>query len=201
MRHLARHVALLALLLPAAALAQDRDVRHDHGELRRDQAEVSDDVRDLRWAETLQARFEDAWRARDWNAVRRIEDGVARYIQQELGDARNDVAHDAEAARRAEAEVRQDRRAGDHHEAREDIAKVRHNRAETERDEAVFKRLTDLQQRFAELRGRTDRRDMERKRDIIVDLVVMARGELNHDARDQHHDREQLREDRRDDRR
>jgi hypothetical protein len=200
MPHLARHLALIALLLPAAALAQDRDVRHDRGELRHDQAEVSDDVNDLRWAESLQARFEEAWQRRDWNAVRRIEDGVARYLQQELGDARRNMAHDSGEARHDAAELHQDRREGDRHEAREDVSKLRHDRAEAERDEAVLRRLTDLDQRFAGVRGVTRRREMEQKRDIIAELVNMARNELRHDEHDQRHDRRELREDVRDSR-
>jgi hypothetical protein len=39
---------------------------------------------------------------------------------------------------------------------------------------------------------------MVRKRQIIIDLVVMARDELRHDARDGHRDQRQLREDARD---
>jgi len=192
---------LAALLSPLPGQAQGAEVRHDQRELGRDQAEVADDVRDLRWAETLRARFDEAWRRADWRRLQRLEDGVLRYLAQERRDARADLAHDAGEASRDAAGLQQERREGDRHEAREEAGRLHRDRREAQRDQAVLHRLEDLERRFAGLRGLTDRGAMERKRAIIDDLVRMARNELRHDERGRREDRRELREDLRDTRR
>jgi len=50
------------------------------------------------------------------------------------------------------------------------------------------------------LRGRTDRRALDRKRGLLAELVQLARAELREDRGERREDRRELREDRREDR-
>jgi hypothetical protein len=115
--------------------------------------------------------------------VRRIEDGVMRYCEKQRRDASLDLAKDSAEARRSAAELRQDHREGNYPQGAADADKLRRDRREAQRDRAVLDRLAAMEREFGGLRGNLRKGAMVRKRQIIIDLVVMAQHELRHDER------------------
>lgn len=163
--------AALLATLPAVTLAQPHHQGpQDRRELRQDRRELRDDRHDLAWMEQLLARFDAARARRNRPALAAVEADVSRMLDRELRESRIEVAKSGGEARRSV--TGDDRR--DLRDDRRDLARVRAIHSE-----------------FTSLRGRMQRRALDRKRVLIVELTRMARAELREDRRE-------LREDRRD---
>lgn len=172
--------AAALLALPAAGHAQvgraPVERAQDRAELRQDRHELARDRRDLRWMRDLLTRFDAARARRDRRALAAVEQDVLRTLayeereaRLELKDARGELARE-----RAEAA----------HERRDDRRDLRDDRRD-------LRRAAAIRDEFAHLEGRMNRRALDRKRDMLVELIRMARAEVREDRRE-------LREDHRD---
>lgn len=165
-------VALLAALMVIPAVSQargpSRDDRRDNrhavkrddrrGDVRRASArrsnyrEFQDARRDLAQLQRLQRDYDRAVRSRDLRTVRRIDQQVLRMATVEL--------------RETERQAALERRRRDYRDARREQSKAR--------------LVRDVLQDYRRLQGRVDRRSLASKRDMIQELVDMARYELRH---------------------
>jgi hypothetical protein len=180
--------ALAALVLvPALAGAQPAPGP------RQDRRELADDRRDAMYVQQLLARFDDAAGRRDKRALRAVEADVARLLESERREARVEVAS-------ARAEVRDERR--DVHDGRgdprDDRRDLRDDRRDLRDDRRDLQRVKELDKEWSRLRGRIDRRSVERKRAVLVELARLTRAEVHEDGRELREDRREVREDRRD---
>lgn len=179
--------AAALLALPAAGHAQvgraPVERAQDRAELRQDRHELARDRRDLRWMRDLLTRFDAARARRDRRALAAVEQDVLRTLayeereaRLELKDARGELARE-----RAEAA----------HERRDDRRDLRDDRRDLRDDRRDLRRAAAIRDEFAHLEGRMNRRALDRKRDMLVELIRMARAEVREDRRE-------LREDHRD---
>jgi Spy/CpxP family protein refolding chaperone len=160
-------IAALALAaLPALARAQPMPPAPDRGWDRREQKldrrELADDRWDLARAQELLARWDDARARRDRRTLLAVEDAAFRTLDRELFEARAEVrdpwagGRDVHAARSP--------RGWDRRDDRRDLARV-----------------SALRTDFGSLRGRLDRRALDRKHAMLAELVQLARAELRED--------------------
>jgi hypothetical protein len=184
----------------------------DHAELRQDRRQQRDDLVDLSRLESLARRFDDARERGDDAALVSIEreirvlvDGELREGASELAgdrrevradrrevgssrrELRRDVAHDQPAAVRADdrRDLRVDRR-----DLRDDVRDARVEAESQERRRAVV-------QEMRRLMGRLSPSALDRKRQLLDELIVLARAETGQNDRERREDRRELREDRR----
>lgn len=190
--------ALAAALLataPGVTLAQaPRERAQDRHELRQDRRELREDRRDVAWMEQLVARFDDARARRSRAALGAVEGDVVRVLDRELHEARVEVAKSAGETRRSGREVGS---ADSRPELRDDRRDLRDDRRDLRDDRRDLARVSAIRSDFHALRGRMDRRALDRKRALLAELTRMARAELREDRREVREDRRELREDRR----
>lgn len=171
---------LIVLAVPAAGRAQPRpdyfSRTDDRRELRQDRRDLADDGRDLAWIERLIGDFDAARARRNRRALARVEGEVARTLAREVREGRLDLA-------RSRGEIRRDAYDG-RWERRDDRRDLRDDRRD-------LRRVALIEREFGSLRGRMDRRSLDRKRTLLAELHGLARAELREDGWE-------LREDRRD---
>ncbi len=195
-------VAALVLAVPTAGSAQlprervDRvpEPAQDRAELRHDRRELARDRWDIRWMDELLARYDAARARRDRRALLGVERDVARTLARAEHEARLEVRDARGELRQERAEAASDRRGewgDDRRDARDDRRDLRDDRRDA-------RRVAAIRDDFARLQGRMERRSLDRKRAMIVELGRMARAELHEDRRELREDRGELREDRRD---
>jgi hypothetical protein len=183
--------AAALLALPAAGHAQAGrapvERARDRAELRQDRHELARDRHDLRWMQDLLARFDAARARRDRRALAAVEQDVLRTLayeereaRLELRDARGELARE-----RAEAA----------HERRDDTHDRRDDRRDLRDDRRDVRRVAAIRDDFAHLEGRMNRRELDRKRGMLLELIRMARAELREDRREVREDRRELHED------
>jgi hypothetical protein len=184
--------ALILLSLPAAARAQApapapydrepdrRELHQDRRELGQDRRELADDRWDLRWVERLLADHDAARASRNRRALARIEDEISRTLAREVHQARVEVAKSSVEVRRDGDEGRRERR-DDRRDLRDDRRDAR--------------RIMAIEADFRALRGRMDRRALDRKHALLVELHGLARAELREDRRELREDRRDARDD------
>ena len=198
--------AAIVLALPAAAgaqLARDHAERaQDRRELGQDRRELARDRHDLRWMQELLARFDGARARRDLRALRAIEQDVSRTLAHEEREARLEVMNARGEVQRARGEAaveqREERWERDgRRDVRDDRRDLRDDRRDLRDDRRDARRVAAIRSDFSRLQGRMDRRSLERKRAMLVELNVMAKAELREDRRELGEDRRELREDRR----
>ncbi len=193
--------ALSALLfaVPALAAAQPYPQgprAEDRRELRQDRRELADDRRDAFDVRQLLARWDGA-RGRRERAE--VEADVARMLQREIQEGRAELARDRGELGHDARDLRGERRdAGfDRRDLRDDRRDLRDDRRDLRDDRRDLARVTAIDGEWTRLRGRMDRRAVERKRNLLVELSHMARAELREDRGERREDRRELREDRR----
>jgi hypothetical protein len=184
---LATLVAAVALAgSPARAAVQPPpapDPARGRVELKQDRRELADDRWDLARIEQLLARFDAARARRDRRALASAEAGVLRFLDRELWEARAEVVRASwEIRRDAWRDPRDGRAWGDDRrdwrDDRRDLARVRTIRAE-----------------FGSLRGRMERRALDRKHALVAELAGMARAELREDRAERREGRREARAD------
>ncbi len=191
-------VAALVLVLPGAGSAQlpgDRvpGPAADRREVRQDRRELARDRWDLRWMDELLSRFDAARARRDRRALLGVERDVARTLARAEHEARLEVRDARGELRRQQAEVASDRR----DDWRDDRRDARDDRRDLRDDRRDARRIAAIRDDFARLQGRMERRALDRKRALLVELSSLARAELHEDRRELREDRGELREDRR----
>ncbi|HET8541285.1 MAG TPA: hypothetical protein VFL83_15525 [Anaeromyxobacter sp.] len=177
--------ALAALALAALpALSRAQPLPHAPGRMepRHDRRELADDRWDLARAEQLLARYGAARARRDRWALAAVEDETLRVLDREVREARGEV-------RRARFEAWDDRY-GSGLDRRDD----RLDRRDDRRD---LRRVKAIRADFWALRGRLDRRALDRKHRMLAELVQLARAELREDRVDRREEWRDARADRR----
>lgn len=194
----------LTLFLPTVAAA-DPGSRHD---VMMDRHELRDDLRDAQRAQDLLREFDAAARRgraldvieeRVWQALRAEADEAAREKEQ----AAREYGHSQREVRQEQREVAWDARRGDRRESQEDrrdLRDDRRDRADDRRDlieQAEYRRrITELSNEWARLKGLRRPAWMQRKHDLLVELVDLSRREIRADTSEMREDREERREDR-----
>ncbi|QRN99046.1 hypothetical protein JRI60_08495 [Archangium violaceum] len=179
--------ALVAsLLLAGSAHAQSQRDRieraQDRHEVRQDTAQRADDRMDVAELERVLARF-DAARARRNNAeLAAVDDRLRELLRAELAEGRTEMAQ-------ARAEARDDRRES-RAETRDDVRDARVEAASQTARKTIARELSSLS-------GARSQAQLERKRELIVELVRLGKQEVRQDQRETREDRKELREDRR----
>ncbi len=211
--------ALLLILCPFVAIASpgdraeaidnvvDRaDDRHDLANDRIDRARLS----------TLVDEWHDARTAGNSAAESSADDGLIRWVRQEIAEsahevqeARVEVAQSTGEVVREQQEVRRDRRRGrpaaaadDRRDRRDDSRDLQDDRRDLSREQAdlaatvrIAEQLRDVQPAF-EVGNATPAQAAEKSR-LLRQLQTLARAEIARDHGELREDREETREDRR----
>ncbi len=197
------YALLVALALPAGARAQyvpddhARDLARDRRELREDRRATEDDWRDLQHMKHLLARYDEARAHRDREELARVEERVSFALAREQREAQVETSRDLADASRERREARQDWVEGRPGEAAHDRHEARQDRREAAGDVARANRISQIRREFESLRGRTERRPLDRKRALISEVVRMARAEVRRDIHEARSDGRELRRDER----
>jgi hypothetical protein len=181
----ATFATVLVLAVPALGRAQPLPERaeraEDRRELRHDRRELREDFRNLAWIDRIIYDYDAARTSRDRAALARVEDEATGALAREVQDARVELA-------KSRGEVRRDAYEG--RDRRDDRRDLRDDRRD-------LRRVIAIDEEFQSLRGRMDRRALDRKRSLLVQLRRMAKAEIREDRRELREDRRALRDDRR----
>lgn len=204
-----------SLLLSGSAFAQvarDRaEKAQDRRELRQDANQRADDVGDLIQLRSIIQRYDRARAAGDGAGLVALEQELQRAIAGELSESRREMFQKDMEANRSVNEARQERREvgrdearGRPGEARRDRRDLRDDRRDARDDmrdagaeRAQYQRRYNIAVELNGLIGRMDPASLERKRQLMQDLIREARLELREDRKETREDRRELREDRR----
>ncbi len=196
----------LALTLPSAALADPR-ARHEMG---KDRRELRDDLRDEQRARALLQEFDRAAATRNVRALNVIEERVWQALRDEAAEANRETGEAAREARRSEGEARHEEREvawdahrGDRDDFNDDRRDLQDDRRDAAKDRRDFmaqaqyrQRIQELTSEWARLRGLHRPQWMQRKHDMLVELVRLSRYEIRADMNEVREDRQERREDR-----
>lgn len=178
--------ALVAsLLFAASAHAQSHMERaQDRHEVRRDSAQSADDRMDVAELERVLTRF-DAARGRRNNAAEMaaVDNRLSELLRAELAEGRAEMAQ-------ARSETRQER-GESRAENRDDVRDARVEAASLQARRTAARELNSLM-------GVRTQAQLNRKRELIVELVRLGKQEVRQDRQEQREDRKDVREDRRD---
>ncbi|MBM7112728.1 hypothetical protein [Archangium primigenium] len=182
-----RHTSLLVASLffcAGAAQAQGRDNRgQKHQEAKQNKQELKDDRRDVRELREVLGQFDRAQARRDERAMREVEDRLRHLVRAELAEGSRELDKDRQ-------EIRRDGRGGgwdDRKDRRDDVRDYQQERAMQSTRASVARELSGLV-------GQRGRRELDRTRTLIVQLIDMGQHEVQQTQ-------QEIREDRRDDRR
>ncbi len=142
-------VVLLASLLAVPA-AMARGPRDGHRPPPPPRSELRDDYRDLKKLESLLHDYDREMSRPRRDRIQRLDDQVLHLVRRELKETKQ--------------EIRQDLRNGDRRDARAGQRVERHVR--------------DVAEDYRRLKGRVDRRSLSQKRDMISELMRIARHEV-----------------------
>ncbi len=180
---------LLALAIPATALARDYDSeRRDRREGHKDRRALRDDLLDAMLAQRLLQEFERTWAALDRNALRAVELRVQAALDDEVREKSWERRREAHELDRDRRELHQDRW-DDRRDVAEDRRDLADDRQDLMRAEEFGNRVNALRLEWANLRDQRTYPAMVRKHAILEELVRLARIEVRGDQ-------EELREDR-----
>lgn len=181
--------ALVAsLLFAASAHAQSHMERvQDRHEVRQDSARSADDRMDVAELERVLTRF-DAARARRNNAAElaAVDNRLHELLRAELAEGHGEMVQARAEARKERGESRA--------ENRDDVRDARVEAASQQARMTIARELNSLM-------GARSQAQLNRKRELIVELVRLGKQELRQDRQEQREDHKELREDRRDARR
>ncbi|MBL8952791.1 MAG: hypothetical protein JNK82_18565 [Myxococcaceae bacterium] len=187
---------LLAVLL--CACAANAQVAKDRQELRQDARQTRDDWRDAARLESLIARFDAARGRGDTRGLAAVEAELSRLLANELTESRRELSQDQRELGSDRRELRRDiangRRAGVR---ADDVRDLRDDRRDARAEAVHGARVLQIDSELRGLSGRADGPSLDRKRELMGELVVLARQEVRQDARESGEDRRELREDRR----
>jgi hypothetical protein len=206
--------ALLPVLVPMSAAAQPRpnapEWARGQREVRKDVNQARDDKRDLRRVEDLQARYDRASLDRNHRLMAQLEDDALAILRDEWAEGQEELAQDRRDVARSEHELRSDRRdlarenlqgdaggaARERHELREDRRDLREKERDAAMEARSLERIRSIGDELWRLRGNFRRPEVARKRDLIAEMVQMARDELRQDRRQLREDVREHRDDR-----
>lgn len=209
-------VCSLTLLSATAAQAQwgpggrqdRREVRQDRRELRQDQRQIQDDVRDAQRMEFLLQQFDAARASRVPAQIAEVDRRVQFSIDRELRESSRELMQKEAEANRSAREVGRDRRdpaygqrwrgPGPGPGVRDDIRDARDDRRDARREAYSAGWLQNVQREYAALSPRFDPPALDRRRQLIAQLVQMQHAEIREGVREIREDRREIREDRRD---
>jgi uncharacterized protein (DUF305 family) len=183
--------------------------RGDHKEIRQDQRQMADDLRDAAIIESLIQKHRQAGASGDNRMLTKLHSQVARLLEAENNEAEREVKQAQREVRKDRREIRSDRREikenrnkGAHRyeraDDRRDLRDDRRDLADDRRDAAGEmnrkQNYSQLQRRWASL---SPSGDLEAKMAVLNQLKVMARVEIRDNQTEKREDRRELREDRR----
>ena len=208
-----------ALFLPAAAVAdpiEGREQRMDRRDGRDNQMELRDDYDDAARLSQLVDSWHDAWARSDVSAERKADDGLKRWLNQEIHESKHESKEAKQESARSNRERRRSRheaqvstasgkRVGavdDRHDLRDDRRDQRDDKqdAQQERDQLERKRqirdeLKAMQPSFD--RGVASAELYQNKSALLRELQRLASAEITEDYEEKHEDKVERREDRR----
>jgi hypothetical protein len=186
------------MFLSTPALAQPRSAPQDRAELQQTKREARDDQRDRAQAATLLRRYDEAIAHRRGAALRMLDAEALRLMDAELAESKREVRQDAREVVRSEREAKDGRYAGGpprRAETRDDRRDLRDDRRDLHVERKDLQHVRAIRADFAELRGRTQRASVLRKRTLLADFLARSRHELKQNAAELREDRHERRED------
>ncbi len=213
---------LSSLLLAGGAHAQNRrndwERKQDRHEVRQDKRELRDDRRDVAELEAVLARFDRAWSMQSEQEMSAVEDRLRQLLHAELAEGRAELARDNGEVRRSQREVKASRREArqdwgwsrrdDRKDLRDDRKDLRDDRRDAQAEAATQWTRVSIARELSRVMGSRMQQDLQRSRSLIVQLIEVARyevqqgqQELREDRQERREDRKERREDRRENRR
>lgn len=210
-------LALALAVVAPPATARERRVREVHqsrAELSDDRRDTRDDWTDLNRLDQLVDDWHAAWASGDRGAEQLADNGIERWLAQELRESRHEVGEARREVSSSAAEVRHERRdvaatphgrAGhvqrtelrdDRHDLRDDKRDLFKDQADLKRTREIARELALLQPAFAT--GTATHYDYDSKSALLIELQDMARRELKRDKQETREDQRERVEDRRD---
>lgn len=194
-----------ALAHPGSGWGRDQD----HRELSQDRREQWDDRRDLQQLESLLAKLDRGRMLRDRRLLDAVDRELADFIRSEYSEARFEAAKARMEVRRSGAEIRDERREvftsgvygrpasymGNRHDLRDDRRDFHDDLRDARREHAFLRRTREIGMRLDPLYGWHDRFSTMRKRQLLGELIVLARQEIASNFEESREDRRELRED------
>jgi hypothetical protein len=181
---------LLALALPAAALAHEDPYPHSHRdrrEARKDRRALRDDLRDAQHAQWLLTEFERTWALLDRVALRQVELRVQGALEEEVREATWETSDAAREARRSGREARSARWAGPR-ERFEERREAGDDRRDFMQAVAYRDRVSAIRGEWASLRDQRTFAAMMRKHALLEELVHLSRMEIREDRQEMRED-------------
>lgn len=214
MKNVALIFGLLALSVSFSASANPGQNRYENTANKVEQSqnryERRDDKLDLVQLENLLRRFDQAKAARRPGLMSEVDSDVLRVLASELAEGRQEVAQKYDEASRSGQELAQGRaEAGrdaaymapppvvrdDVRDARKDAADYREDRADLNREQNIQLRKRSLAREYRTFAHMHDPRASMRKRGILLDLITLAKLEVQDNRKEKHEDRNERRED------
>ncbi|MFM7200451.1 MAG: hypothetical protein ACKO6N_06650 [Myxococcota bacterium] len=214
MKNLAIIFGLLALSVSFNASASPAQNRYEHNANKSEQAqnryERRDDKLDLVQLENLLRRFDQAKAARRPALMSDVDSDVLKALAAELVEGRQEVAQKYDEAARSGQELAQGRaEAGrdaaymapppvvrdDVRDVRKDAADYREDRADLNREQNIQLRKRSLAREYRTFAHMHDPRSSMRKRAVLIDLITLAKMEVQENRKEKHEDRNERRED------
>jgi len=211
-------MALLALAVAGASAQERTNLREriqDRRELRQDRRKLVDDTSDLIRIKALRAEFRAARSSHNEKALAEIDARVLAYLRSEIGESRLESLQAGAEVRRGRLELDSDRREiernqvlgapprvrrDDRRDLRDDRRDLRDDLRDAARERRSRRRLVRIRKEWKALAGRYGAVSLERRAQLLDELVRMAAREGVEDRRELREDRRELREDRRESR-
>jgi hypothetical protein len=211
-------IAVATFLLAGSLTATGQEPRNraerasDRRQIQRDMQEQRDDLGDLKQLEALVSRFDQARASKKFHMLRAVDDEIKRIVQAELGESRREMAADRAEVRQSRREVRSSRRelhkgvahkaprqvtVDDRRDLRDDRRDLRNDVRDAETEAGSLERRREIALELRDLHGAVDDGSLDRKRELLGELVEIARREIDENAQEIREDRRELREDRR----
>jgi hypothetical protein len=190
--------ACLALTFPALAGAATHGAAHK--QVRQDQQQLRDDLRDARQAQQLLKDFDRAAASGNRRTLAAAEARVERALGVEAREAKVEAGEAAHRLRDDSLKPGQPgwRPSPDAVDQRRDQLEEAKDRVNDRRDlilEADYRsKIAGIRDEWQSLRGHRERKHMRRKHALLEEVVRLSRLEIRRDVNELHEDREKLEE-------
>ncbi len=186
MNRLSRLLLVVTLTAPFAAAAYTGPAH-----VGREKRELQDSLRDEKRVEALRSEFKRAWRSHSRKRIAAVEARVSAAIDSELRETRQHIREQATEVHRDVDKVREDKREGMNtwdHQDPETVGPDRRSLADDRRDmmkEQDFRaHLHVIDEEWKTLRGNLRPKAMNRKLDLIQELLRLSRYQIQADAQE-----------------
>jgi hypothetical protein len=205
--------AFIATVLLSAGVANaqparnQNEARQDRQEVRQDKQALRDDRRDVADLEDVLARFDRAWNRQNEREMTAVENRLRELMRQELAESRAEFDAAQAEARRSGRELRSEQREAnrggwgrpetyDRRDVRDDRRDRRDDVKDTRVEVATLQTRAAIARELHWVMGSRNPVDLQRERNLITQLIQVARAEVQQTKQELREDRQERREDR-----